>query len=119
MDYATLHCTVQYGLRYTTLHCTVWITVHYTALYSMDYGTLHCTVQQGRSTPFRGSLAGPDPHGREGLVMLQRHSCSAQSAHRPFFKYLLTATVFDDTRVVQGVNSFACATAALIAFLTP
>ena len=53
------------------------------------------------------SLAGPDPHGRESLVKLQRHSCSAQSAQRPLFKYLLTTTVFDDIRVVQGVNSFA------------
>ena len=58
-------------------------------------------------SPVVHSLAGPDPHRREGLVKLQRHSCSAQSAHRSFFKYLLTTTVFDDTCIVQGVNSFA------------
>ena len=67
------------------------------------------------------SFAGPDRHEKEGLDQLQWHSCSAQSARRLLFKYLLTATVLwysRSTRCELICLNPRSAMAALIACLT-
>ena len=74
-----------------------WVRIWLTATFDFEFQQLGLWVAMNiiNSTALSNvsmshhSFAGPDPHRREGLDQLQRHSCSAQSACRPLFKYLL------------------------------